>query len=281
MLGLLIIVTSKLYAKSFMFFRSKDLFNGLKKTGAFPALIKGPYVAKNEKLVNLSKINTKQTLNANARKVIYTCVTAGYDRVAPLFFKPAGCDFLLFTDDPEIMVDGWTTIEIPNPYNLSAIQLARMLKILPHRFLKEYDYSIWLDASYDIIGDISELFFYLNDNVLALFEHFEKIKTINDEAKAIINSSKADPNAINKQVQSYYNKGYRDKGKILETGIIIRKHYDLLLMETMEMWWNEIKNHTHRDQISLPFILWLTGLNPHIIHGNNRKSNLFVRRNHF
>lgn len=264
-----------------MFFRSKDLFQGLKKTGAFPALIKGPFLTKNEKLVNLSRTNKKQTLGVNARKVVYTCVTAGYDKVAPLFFKPGDCDFLLFTDDPEIKVDGWTTIEIPNPYDLSSIQLARMLKILPHRFLKEYDYSIWLDASYDIIGDISELFFYLNDNVFALFEHFEKMETIDDEAKAIINSSKADPDAITKQVQSYYNKGYIDKGKILETGIIIRKHYDLLLMETMEVWWSEIKNHTHRDQISLPYVLWKTGLNPHIIHGNNRKSNLFVRRHHF
>ena len=40
---------------------------------------------------------------------------------------------------------------------------ARKYKILPHRFLSEYDISIWIDGNIKVRGDVNELLEYLND----------------------------------------------------------------------------------------------------------------------
>jgi hypothetical protein len=207
-------------------------------------------------------------------------VTGGYDNVAPVFFKPPDCNFLLFTDDPELKVEGWETVLLPNGLINNKVQLSRFPKLLPHRLLKDYDYSIYIDGSYDLIGDISELFEYMDEEPLAFFPHSDGRTTIMEEAEAIILSEKADPLLVRKQLETYKNNGFQDNIGLFEAGILVRAHNDLWVIEAMEQWWHEIKTHTQRDQLSLPYVLWKTGLDFHIISGNNRKSELYVRRGH-
>jgi hypothetical protein len=38
---------------------------------------------------------------------------------------------------------------------LSDVKKQRVVKICPHRYLKEYDISIWVDGNFSIVGSIS------------------------------------------------------------------------------------------------------------------------------
>ena len=120
----------------------------------------------------------------------------------------------------------------------------------------------------------------MDEEPLAFFPHSDGRTTIKEEAEAIILSEKADPLLVRKQLETYKNNGFQDNIGLFEAGILVRAHNDLWVIEAMEQWWHEIKTHTQRDQLSLPYVLWKTGLDFHVIKGNNRKSELFVRKEH-
>lgn len=279
-LGVFIRLLSKLYIHSFFRFRNQELLQGLKKIGAFPGLIRGPLLQKGEKMVNLRKINNSTPLDKATRKVVYTCLTGGYDNVAPLFFKPADCDFLLFTDDPGLKVDGWETVLMDSNWAKNNFLLSRMPKLLPHRFLQDYDYSIYIDGNYEIIGDITELFEYLSGKALGLFRHASGTFCIKDEAKRIIKVGKANAVDIEKQMNAYFEEGFPENQGLFECGVIIRKHNQHEVMETMETWWSELKKYPYRDQMSFPYAIWKNGQDFKIISGTLWKTDLFLRKLH-
>lgn len=52
------------------------------------------------------------------------------------------------------------------------MRLARRVKILRHEYLAEYDYSIWVDGSCEIIGDLGEYIdFYKRNEPMLNFNH--------------------------------------------------------------------------------------------------------------
>lgn len=270
-----------MYNFSFTLFINDCLYKGLKKSGAYPGFIRAPIIKSSKQQLIINKLNNPKSLPSNVKKVVYTCVTGGYDNVSPLFYKPDNCDFILFTDNPKVKVRGWHTVLLNNPLSLNPILTARMHKILPHRFLKDYDYTIWMDGSYDLIGDITELFSYVDNKSMALFSHVLGDNCITEEAvriKEIIKN--VDHELINLQTNVYINSGLPANFGLFETGILVRKTFDPLLIETMERWWAELQKYSHRDQISLPYVLWKTGLDINIIKGNLWKSELFIRRTH-
>ncbi|MFN3555779.1 MAG: glycosyltransferase domain-containing protein [Bacteroidales bacterium] len=268
-----------IYHKLFFCFRNESIINGLKKTMVMPGLIKHPVLQRGDSVQMIGVLNNKSSEKVG-RKVVYSCVTGDYDNIQPLFYKSKDCDYILFTDNPSLKPEGWEVRLMNNFPVQNRVLLAKMPKVLPHRFLKEYDYSIWIDGNYDLIGDISELISYLDTRPLGLFPHSNGHKTIEQEALKVIELKKADPVIVKKQLRNYKSKGFPDNLGVYEAGILVRKHFDDHLMEVMEAWWHEIKNYSARDQLSLPYVLWKHKLDFKVLKGNNRKSELFVLRPH-
>ena len=52
---------------------------------------------------------------------------------------------------------------------------------------------------------------------------------------------------------------FPDNKGLSENSLIIRKHNDMKCINFMEKWFNEIKNNSHRDQLSFGYIFWKTG----------------------
>ena len=75
--------------------------------------------------------------------VIYTSIFGGYDNLPNVSFKPENCDFICFTDS-DIQSNGWNIIRVPVLYE-DPNRNAKRYKILPHRYLSEYDISIYMD----------------------------------------------------------------------------------------------------------------------------------------
>ena len=82
------------------------------------------------------------------RKVIYTCLTGGYDRLEQPAAIAPDWDYICFTDNMRMKGGAWKLRPIPEELkHLSNVKKQRVIKICPHRYLKEYDISIWVDGN--------------------------------------------------------------------------------------------------------------------------------------
>ena len=85
-----------------------------------------------------------------ARKVIYTVLTGGSDRLEQPAVVDPSYDYICFTEKDG--KDGvWQLRKIPfeTPDNITR---ARYSKLQPHVVLPEYEYSVFMDANLCIIG---------------------------------------------------------------------------------------------------------------------------------
>ena len=106
------------------------------------------------------------------KKVIYTSVFGCGEENNYHLHSPdvdlKGYDFVCFTDNPNFKSDVWDIRIVDKLYDDGA-RSAKRYKLLPHRFLKEYDVSIWIDIEVKITKDISDLVDgYLSKSNLAI-----------------------------------------------------------------------------------------------------------------
>ena len=219
------------------------------------------------------------------KKVIYTAIFGDYDNLVEPYFIPEGFDFICFTDNKELETPSnskWK-VKYVKPLYSDSTRNARKYKILPHRFLSEYDVSIWIDGSQHIVGDFNELIDrYLSEEDLTCYDHqqckLDPRGCVYQEANAILwlgnndpdKKFKDNPELIINQVQKYQKEGYPQNNGLIVSGVLLRKHNESLVIETMELWWEELKYNSKRDQLSFNYSTWKTGLKFNWIDGDIR-----------
>ena len=86
---------------------------------------------------------------------IYTSIFGNYDNLSDIKYKPNNCDFICFTES-NIQSKGWQIVQVPELYSDSN-RNAKRYKILPHKYLSEYDVSIYMDGNFEISKDINKV----------------------------------------------------------------------------------------------------------------------------
>ena len=211
------------------------------------------------------------------RIAVYSCVTGHYDLVTePLYTEPE-LDYYLFTDMEGSFYSKWKKIDITawKEYTeLSPVQLNRKIKMLPFRYLPEYDYSIYVDGNIEIIAPMSPLVEEMGSCAFGVHYHRTR-DCICDELDQIIHLMKADPALAGRQVLAYMNEGFPRHYGLYENPVLVRKHGDEGVCRLMEDWWQEYLRYPTRDQLSLPYIIWKTGYDRKNIHilGKNFSEN--------
>ena len=145
----------------------------------------------------------------------YTCITGGYDSLKPFACQQSSnVDFLCFTDDPTIAQLDWKVFQIPSELNgLSKVKKQRVIKICPHKWLPDgYDASIWIDASFQVVGDIMKFVSQYDLEKTPLYTRVHPHRNcIYEEAKACISLKKDQKKVIEEQVKRYQAEGYPEK----------------------------------------------------------------------
>ena len=100
-------------------------------------------------------------------KVIYTTIFGEYDTLINPHFIDKGWDYICFTDNENLSSDVWE-IKKCTPYYTDLTRSAKRYKILPHRFLKDYEYSIFIDGNLTVRGNIDQL---INSCNVSFFDH--------------------------------------------------------------------------------------------------------------
>lgn len=221
---------------------------------------------------------------------VYTSIFGGYDTLIDDQFQMDGVDYICFTDR-DIESDTWKVVKSTPIYN-DPNRNAKKYKILPHRYLNDYDYSVWIDGNIKVVSDIRSL---CNNESYKVYDHmqvFDKRNCIYEEAQAILNFGninskrtpargiqnwKDNPKLITNQVNRYSLEGYPKNNGLATNPIIIRNHHNLDVIKNMEDWWLEIKHNSKRDQLSFNYIAWKNQFNFVYLKGDSRNNEYFIQ----
>lgn len=211
----------------------------------------------------------------NERVVIYTALFGAYDKLVEPPCKFSNCDFICFTDDETLKSDVWEIKLIKNITD--PIKANREIKFLPHKFLGNYNYSIYVDSNIRVINNPNELLFkYLREDKICIPKHFER-SCIYDELNECVLLNK-----VTKKEYEYLHNllkfdGYPHDNGLGENNIIMRKHHDPDVISLMEEWWSFFVNGPKRDQLSLLYLSWKYRVPITLMSETSRNKNAFFR----
>ena len=212
------------------------------------------------------------------RVVCYTCITGNYDKLIDPVMKSPGIDYICFSDS-DFKSNIWKIRQIPDELDgLSKVKQQRIVKICPHKFLPEYDVSIWVDGNIEIIGELND-FISQYDLTIPLYTRIHPTRNcIYDEADACINLGKGNVDQIKSQVNSYADQGYPKRIGMAETNILVRDHNDIHCKLVCNAWATELLLNSHRDQLSFNYVCWKNHFLPgYLINEFDMRNNKFFR----
>lgn len=185
------------------------------------------------------------------------------------------CDRFLFTDDPEVRLDGVTVIH--DPLNgLDANRASRRQKLRPARYFPHYDWSIYLDNNATLLADPADLVNRLAETPgtgFAAFRHFLR-DCVYEEAQACLLARRDSAERIETQMAFYRQEGFPAHGGLFAGPFLIRRHDRPDWAAHGEHWFEQVLTHSRRDQLSCNYVAWKLGLEPTYLEGDLRDNPL-------
>jgi GT2 family glycosyltransferase len=186
------------------------------------------------------------------RVVIYTAVIGGYDELTPPMFQSPDCDFIAFSDVP-LRVKGWQVRPL-NYLHHDPARAARFVKLHPHVYFPDHDYSIWIDGSIAARGDLRQLVGSLTiGTFIGAFPHPAR-DCIYEQGEncAVLNQDLAE--TIERHLARFRMEGVPEKAGLWATNVLVRRHNDPACADLMAAWWRELEIGSRRDELSLPVV---------------------------
>lgn len=195
----------------------------------------------------VEQLPEKITENQIQKNCIYTVLIGRYETLkkAPKF---TGWDAIAFVDNINTPANGWRLRELPLDDKLGAVRTSRLPRILPHKYLSDYDSSLYIDASIVIKKEPEK--WIPQDAKWAAAKHWERA-TVWQEFDANVVNEKVHIETSKNQEIEYKNNGLMAKHiPLFQNCVLYRKHNDPKVIETCERWWYHFSRGTARDQLS-------------------------------
>lgn len=146
---------------------------------------------------------------------------------------------------------------------------ARFHKLDPLGLLHEdYDYTIWVDASMQLLADPAELIDQLGDKDVMTFRHRHRTNIV-EEGNTVIKIKQQKPEVIQNQINYYRQADYRDFVPLPETGLLVRR-CNSRVRRFNKLWWSQVQLFSVRDQMSFGFSAWRAGVKVGFFPGHVR-----------
>ena len=220
----------------------------------------------NRELFNHSTNDATKTIEdiKNSKIAIYTAFTGDYDTLKEPEVIDENCDYICFTDNPNLESNTWKIIQMDET-TLDNNRKAKQYKLLPHKYLKDYKYSFWLDGTFRIKGSIRE-YIYKNikaDSPMLCVVHTER-ECVYEEYEASKIIPRYPRSVMEEQINYYKKQGFPKKHGLGVMGAIFRKHDDPAVIQVMEDWWQENIRFTNQDQLSFAYVCWKNDFHPSV-----------------
>lgn len=220
----------------------------------------------NRELFNHSKESAEDTIEdiKNNKLLIYTAFTGGYDSLKEPEFIDENCDYVCFTDNPNLKSDIWKIIFMEES-TLDNNRKAKQYKVLPHKYFPDYKYSFWLDGTFKIKGSIRE---YIYKNIKANSPMLNVVHTERDCIYDEYEASKIIPRypraVMEEQIKNYKGENFPEHYGLAVMGAIFRQHNNPEVIKLMEAWWEEIIKYSNQDQLSFAYVAWKQDFHPSV-----------------
>ena len=191
------------------------------------------------------------------RLAVFTVLLGHYDElVEQSVAASSSADFICFTDDPGQSSATWTMRPIAPLLPADLARSSRYPKLCAHRFLTDYDLSIYIDASVLLTASperlLEELFVPAGANMVC-FQHSFRA-SVADEFAAVIGSGRDDPGRCREQLNHYSLSPHFPVGPPIWGGLLMRRHHAPDVVTAMELWFDHVLRYSRRDQLSFNFV---------------------------
>lgn len=195
------------------------------------------------------------------KTAVYTGSFGGYDDICRPAVRPGNIDYYYISDEEPEELYHYVWIDakkfIP-PEIRSPIKRNRYMKMHPHIFFPDYQYSIYVDGNIEIKGDIS-CFLPSGGPMISVFLHPTR-DCLFYEGITIVNFGRVAAADVCRQMRKYLEEGMPVHYGLAEMGVMARKHMDPMCVRVMEKWWDEFDKGAQRDQLSFMYAMWKNGL---------------------
>jgi len=211
---------------------------------------------------------------------VYTALFGDYDKLQTPVMVDDNIDYICFSNTNRD-IPGWKTILVDS-YENNPILSNRKYKILPHIYLTNYDYSMYIDANIYLTGNLNKLISNLILEDFVAWKHPER-SDIYSELLAIMSNFRHEPKKMIGQYK-YFKKAKVPKNSgMIEACFIWRSHKNSSVSKLMNSWWEFVKENGNRDQPGLTYLMWKNDIRPKVFsskYGNTRKNDFFVKLEH-
>ena len=201
--------------------------------------------------INYNPYNLNQKKNTNQEQIskidlnkenfcVYTCLFGNYDSLKE-FKNLTDINFYCFTDEQK-KHSVWQSI-IFNQENNNFLN-SRKPKIIPFEFLKNYKYSLYIDANYFIKTFTNEKLNILKNliNKNSYFFNHPQRKLLRDEILRIYLLRKDYKKTIDSILEDEKFRKFFNEDLMIEASFILRNHNAQNLQKCMYLWWEYVKN---------------------------------------
>lgn len=208
--------------------------------------------------------------------VVYTAIFNNYDWLKEPVIVPADIDFVCYTDSETLTSKNWKIVHVDLDGKSPSLMNREIKLLYPFTELKDYDYSLYVDGSMMIKGDVGEFLrkYIANSPVLMNFKHPNK-DCLFTEIDYCIQRGKGNPEKLSEQYQLYKDTGMPEHYGLSDNKILLRDNHSVIGEEMMREWYHHVVTYSGRDQVCLPFILYKHQQTYHFFEESIEKNEYF------
>lgn len=199
------------------------------------------------------------TSSAKASKIaLYTCYFGAPEPLNTGVFGRALGQYpcFVFTDDPALVVPEGVTAIVQPETGIGANLASRRAKLMPDRYLSEFDWSIYTDNNSTLLCDPASLIAELQQNgsPAVSFTRHPYRDCIFVEGRLCMTRGRENIQRIADQLEYYRSEGFAEHAGMVHGGFIVRHHRAPQVAALGLSWYEHVLHFSRRDQISLPFV---------------------------
>jgi hypothetical protein len=208
-------------------------------------------------------------LKTQLRRVLYTVVTGEYEVLNESEISDPGVHAICFTDSPDLVSATWEVVQFTPSFARDPIRSQRLIKILGHSRLDEYDEWLYIDNTVRLtVAPSVILDEWLKESDLAIPTHSYREST-RDEF-AVVQDGDLDSYERLEEQLHHYQENFECplEERPLWTAIIARRPTPLV-RDWAETWAKHVLRYSRRDQLSVTVALEISQLEVNRIQIDN------------
>lgn len=191
--------------------------------------------------------------------VVYTAIFNNYDWLKEPVHPSPDIDYICYTDSDNLRSKNWRVVKV-DLNSLTPSLLNRKIKLLyPYTELADFDYSLYVDGSTMIKGDVTEFLkkYIEGSPVIMNFKHPNNDCIYKEIDRCI--SGGWNKEKLELQRGNYRTDGMPEHFGLSDNKIILRDNHSELGKKMMEEWFGEVMKYSGRDQTCLSYVFFKNG----------------------